>query len=58
MYSINATFVTSYNTSKVRYAKRISTTRIYFAFFRGRHDRLNEFVILIYAVPDLDKERP
>ena len=30
-------------------AKRISTTRIYFAFFRGRNDRLNEFVILIYV---------
>ena len=30
-------------------ATRISTTRIYFAFFRCRNDRLNEFVILIYV---------
>ena len=48
MYSINATFVTSCNTTKVRSlnvidtrpstninAKRISITRIYFAFFFG-----------------------
>ena len=61
---MNATFVTSCNTTKVRSldvidtrpstninAKRISITRIYFAFFfRGgnRNDRLNEFVMLIY----------
>jgi hypothetical protein len=62
VYSINATFVTSCNTTKVRTldvivprpstninAKRISITRIYFAFFGGsRNDRLNEFVMLIY----------
>jgi hypothetical protein len=30
-------------------AKRISTTRTYFAFFWGRNDRLNEFVMLIYV---------
>jgi len=53
VYSINATFVTSSNTTKVRdldvivprpftqiNAKRISTTLIYFTFFRGRNDRL------------------
>jgi hypothetical protein len=62
VYSINATFVTSCNTTKVRdldvivprpsiqiNAKRILTTRIYFAFFRGRNDRLNEFAMLIYV---------
>ena len=62
MYTINATFVISYNSTKVRAldvivprpstninAKRISITRIYFAFFwRSRNDRLNEFVMLIY----------
>ena len=63
MYSINATFVTSCNTTKVRSldvivprpstninVKRISITGIYFAFFFGgnRNDRLNEFVMLIY----------
>ena len=61
MCSINATFITSCNTTKVRdldvivprpstqiNAKRISTTRIYFAFWGGRNDRLNEFVMLIY----------
>ena len=63
MYSINATFVTSCNTTKVRSlnvivprpstninAKRISITGTYFAFFwgRNRNDRLNEFVMLIY----------
>ena len=58
-------FVTSCNTTKVRAldvivprpstninAKRISITRIYFAFFGGsrnmKNDRLNEFVMLIY----------
>ena len=63
MYSINATFVTSCNMTKVRdldvivprlsnqiNAKRISTTRINFAFLRGRNDRLNAFVMLIYAM--------
>ena len=30
-------------------AKIFSTTRIYFEFFRGRNDRLNKFVMLIYA---------
>jgi hypothetical protein len=62
VYSINATFVTSCNTTKVREldvivsrpstqinAKRISTTRIYFAFVRGRNDRPNECVMLIYV---------
>jgi hypothetical protein len=62
VYSINATFDTSCNTTKVRdldvivpypstniNAKRISITRIYFSFFGGsRNDRLNEFVMLIY----------
>jgi hypothetical protein len=62
VYSINATFVTSCNTTKVRTldvivprpstninAKRISITRIYFAFFwESKNDRLNEFVMLIY----------
>ena len=62
MYSINATFVTSCNTTKVRTldvivprpstninAKIISITRIYFAFFwESRNDRLNEFAMLIY----------
>jgi hypothetical protein len=62
VYSINATFVTSCNTTEVRdldvivsrpstqiNAKRISSTRIYFAFFRGRNDRLNKCVMLIYV---------
>ena len=64
MYPINATFVTSCNTTTVRAsdvivpcpstninAKRISITRIYFVFFwggRSRNDRLDEFVMLIY----------
>jgi hypothetical protein len=62
VYSINATFVTSCNTTNVRAldvivprpstninTKRISITRIYFAFFGGsRNDRLNDFVMLIY----------
>ena len=62
MYSINATFDTSCNTTKVRdldvivprpstniNAKRIPITRIYFAFFLGsRNDSLKEFVMLIY----------
>ena len=60
MYSINATFVASCNTTKVcdldvivprpstqNNAKRILATRIYFAFFRSRNDRLNEFVMFI-----------
>ena len=62
--SINATFVTSCNTTKFRAsdvivpcpstninAKRISITRIYFVIFwegGSRNDRLNEFVMLIY----------
>ena len=50
MYSINATIVTSCSKTKVRdldvivprpytqiNAKRISTTRMYFAFYRGRN---------------------
>ena len=58
VYSINATFVTSGNTTKVRdldvifprpspkiNAKRISTTRIYFVFFRGRNDSLNDICL-------------
>ena len=56
--SINATFVTKVRALDVIVpcpstninAKRISITRIYFAFFWGgnRNDRLNEFVMLIY----------
>ena len=62
MYSINATFVTTCNTTKVCAfdvivprpstsinVKRISITRIYFVFFwESRNDRLNEFAMLIY----------
>ena len=62
MYSINATFVTTCNTTKVRAfdvivlrpstsinVKIISITRIYFVFFwESRNDRLNEFAMLIY----------
>jgi hypothetical protein len=60
---MNATFVsTSCNTTKVRdldvivprpftqiNAKRISTTRLYFAFFRGNNDRLKEIGMVIYV---------
>ena len=62
MYSINATFVTTCNTTTVRAfdfivprpstsinVKRISITRIYFVFFwESKNDRLNESVMLIY----------
>jgi hypothetical protein len=62
VYSINATFVTTCNTTKVRAfdvivlrpstsinVKIISITRIYFVFFwESRNDRLNEFAMLIY----------
>jgi hypothetical protein len=62
MYSINATFNASCSKTNVRdldvivprpstqnNAETISTTRIYFASFRGRNDRLIEFAMLIYV---------
>ena len=60
MYSINATFVTSCNTTKVRSldvidtrpstninAKRISITRIYFAFFFGGEIEMTDSMNLL-----------
>jgi hypothetical protein len=60
VYSINATFVTSYNTTKVRSldvivprpstninTKRISITRIYFAFFWGVGIEMTDWMNLL-----------
>ena len=60
MYTINATFVTSYNSTKVRAldiivhrpstninAKRISITRIYFAFFFGGEIEMTDSMNLL-----------